>query len=234
MFQGRSPKEQGCEQEVEGWWGGRLGGWMQGAWRWRPCQPPRPQRGCTHVGWPLHPPLPPTPLHTTHPPTGQTLSPNSLQTTHPPARPPTGQALLIAGAVLRDVLRVGLGEALDGSLDGLETALGTHGGGGIVGVRAGAVPGGGRGGQRVRREGRRSTRGEAGQEMRKEGIEKRRRRSKSWAGRRTVGGGGDGSRPWVGELAVRVTHQSPLMGLGANVAMMPGGQERKRGGADAL
>ena len=59
----------------------------------------------------------------------------------------TGQALLVAGAVLRDVLGVALGQALNGRLNGLHAAVLAHRLGGVVGVRAGAVPAGGAGAQ---------------------------------------------------------------------------------------
>ena len=50
------------------------------------------------------------------------------------------QALLVAQAVLRDVLGVALGQALDGGEDGLHAARLAHRLGRVVGVPSGAVP----------------------------------------------------------------------------------------------
>lgn len=46
------------------------------------------------------------------------------------------EAQLIAGSILADVLRVCLGQALDGGIDGFHAALLPHAGSGEVGVSA--------------------------------------------------------------------------------------------------
>lgn len=50
------------------------------------------------------------------------------------------QAVFVTGTVLGDVLRMALGQALDGGFDGCHAAVATHAFGGVVGVGTGAVP----------------------------------------------------------------------------------------------
>lgn len=164
----------------------------------------------------------------------------------------TGQALLVAGAVLRNVLGVALGQALNGRLNGLHAAVLAHRLGGVVGVGTGAVPAGG--------EEAPGGRGEQGR-----GVGERVGRPgagsccccwvRRFGGARALGSKGARQQGAPATLPVRCsallcwrlaapsrpspcrppsplppalcTHQSPFMGLGAKVEMMPNSSPRR-------